>query len=45
MAIDFSFPPEIDMLRVKVREFIERVVQPTGLHRDIWTTSVVPAEQ
>ncbi len=28
MAIDFSFPPEIEMLRAKVREFMEQVVQP-----------------
>lgn len=28
MAIDFSFPPEIDALRLKVREFIAQVVRP-----------------
>jgi acyl-CoA dehydrogenase len=28
MAIDFTFPPEIDALRLKVREFIETVVRP-----------------
>ena len=28
MAIDFSFPPEIDDLRLKVRRFIEDVVRP-----------------
>jgi len=28
MAIDFSFPPEIDALRLKVREFIADVVRP-----------------
>jgi len=28
MAIDFSFPPEIDALRLKVREFIATVVRP-----------------
>ena len=28
MAIDFSFPPEIDELRLKVRKFIEEVVRP-----------------
>ena len=28
MAIDFSFPPEIELLRAKVREFMEQVVQP-----------------
>jgi acyl-CoA dehydrogenase len=28
MAIDFSFPPEIDALRLKVREFVAEVVRP-----------------
>ncbi len=28
MAIDFSFPPEIEELRLKVRRFIEEVVAP-----------------
>jgi len=28
MAIDFSFPPEIDALRLKVRDFIAQVVRP-----------------
>jgi acyl-CoA dehydrogenase len=28
MAIDFTFPPEIDALRLKVREFIAQVVRP-----------------
>ena len=28
MAIDFTFPPEIDALRLKVREFVARVVRP-----------------
>ena len=28
MAIDFSFPPEIDELRLKVRRFIAEVVRP-----------------
>jgi acyl-CoA dehydrogenase len=28
MAIDFTFPPEIDALRLKVREFIADVVRP-----------------
>jgi acyl-CoA dehydrogenase len=28
MAIDFSFPPEIEALRLKVREFIAQVVRP-----------------
>ncbi len=28
MAIDFSFPPEIDELQLKVRKFIAEVVRP-----------------
>jgi acyl-CoA dehydrogenase len=28
MAIDFSFPPEIDALRLRVRDFIAQVVRP-----------------
>jgi acyl-CoA dehydrogenase len=28
MAIDFSFPPEIDALRLKVRDFVAQVVRP-----------------
>ena len=28
MAIDFSFPPDIDALRLKVRDFIAQVVRP-----------------
>jgi acyl-CoA dehydrogenase len=28
MAIDFTFPPEIDALRLKVRDFVETVVRP-----------------
>ena len=28
MAIDFSFPPELELLRQKVREFIEGTVRP-----------------
>jgi acyl-CoA dehydrogenase len=29
MAIDFSFPPDLEALRLKVREFITTVVKPT----------------
>jgi acyl-CoA dehydrogenase len=29
MAIDFSFPPEIEELRTRIRDFIEGVVRPT----------------
>ena len=28
MAIDFSFPPELEELRLKVRRFIDEVVRP-----------------
>ena len=28
MAVDFSFPPEIDEIRFKVREFMDQVVRP-----------------
>jgi acyl-CoA dehydrogenase len=28
MAIDFSFPPEVEELRLKVRQFVEEVVRP-----------------
>src|SRR5262245_49469625 len=28
MAIDFSFPPEIEEIRLKVREFVETEVRP-----------------
>ncbi len=29
MAIDFSFPPDLEALRLKVREFMDTVVRPT----------------
>src|SRR5437867_3316668 len=29
MAIDFSFPPDLEALRLRVREFIDTVVRPT----------------
>ena len=29
MAIDFSFPPDLEALRLKVREFIATIVKPT----------------
>ena len=28
MAIDFSFPPELEALRLKVRQFIDTIVRP-----------------
>ena len=34
MAIDFSFPPELELLRQKVREFIEGTVRPIEENMD-----------
>jgi acyl-CoA dehydrogenase len=34
MAIDFSFPPELEELRVKVREFLDTVVRPIEQRAD-----------
>jgi acyl-CoA dehydrogenase len=34
MAIDFSFPPELELLRHKVREFIEGTVRPIEENMD-----------
>jgi acyl-CoA dehydrogenase len=34
MAIDFSFPPELEALRSKVREFIDTVVRPLEAQLD-----------
>ena len=28
MAIDFSFPPEVEEIRVRVRDFVRDVVKP-----------------
>jgi acyl-CoA dehydrogenase len=34
MAIDFSFPPELELLRHKVREFIQTVIRPIEENMD-----------
>jgi acyl-CoA dehydrogenase len=34
MAIDFSFPPELELLRHKVREFIQTIVRPIEENMD-----------
>lgn len=34
MAIDFSFPPEIEELRTRVRSFIDEIVRPTEAEID-----------
>ena len=46
MAIDFSFPPDLEALRLKVREFIATVVKPTedGIdesHRDQLVAGII----
>jgi acyl-CoA dehydrogenase len=46
MAIDFSFPPEIEALRLRVREFIDTVVRPTEdamdeRHRDELVAGII----
>jgi acyl-CoA dehydrogenase len=46
MAIDFSFPPELEALRAKVREFIDTIVRPLeqGLdesNRDALVSTVI----
>jgi len=49
MAIDFSFPPEIDEIRGKVRTFIAEVVRPIedkaaadgDWSRDQWVTAII----
>jgi acyl-CoA dehydrogenase len=49
MAIDFSFPPEIDDVRVKVKEFMATEVRPRelaledadGIGRDDWIKAII----
>jgi acyl-CoA dehydrogenase len=48
MAIDFSFPPEIDEIRLKVRDFLDEVVRPVEAKadaddwsRDQWITAII----
>jgi acyl-CoA dehydrogenase len=52
MAIDFSFPPEIDEIRVKVRDFLDQVVRPVeaeadaeGWSRDEWVKAIIEMRQ
>jgi acyl-CoA dehydrogenase len=52
MAIDFSFPPEIDEIRVKVRDFLDEVVRPVeaeadaeGWSRDEWVKAIIEMRQ
>jgi acyl-CoA dehydrogenase len=52
MPIDFSFPPEVDELRLKVRDFMENVVAPierkadeNDWGRDEWVRAIVDMRQ
>lgn len=52
MPIDFSFPPETDELRLKVREFVDTVVRPieqkaagNDWGRDEWVRAIVDMRQ
>ncbi len=48
MAIDFTFPPEVEAIRLKVREFLESEVRPAsekaeadGADRGAWVRAIV----
>ena len=48
MAIDFTFPPEIDEIRFKVRDFLDSVVRPIEAKaeaddwgRDDWVQAII----
>ncbi len=48
MAIDFSFPPELEELRTKVREFMDTVVRPierkadeSSWEREQWLPAII----
>jgi acyl-CoA dehydrogenase len=48
MAIDFTFPPEVDEIRFKVRDFVEKVVRPIETKgdeeswgRDEWIKGII----
>jgi len=48
MAIDFTFPPEIDEIRFKVRDFLDQVVRPVerkadenDWDRDDWIKAII----
>jgi acyl-CoA dehydrogenase len=52
MAIDFTFPPEIDAIRLKVRDFVETVVRPVEASaekedwdRDQWIRAIIDMRQ
>jgi len=52
MAIDFSFPPEIDEIRFRVRDFIDTVVRPIETRgdeeswgRDQWIHGIIEMRQ
>jgi acyl-CoA dehydrogenase len=52
MAIDFSFPPEVDEIRLKVRDFVEQIVRPVeekaeagDWGRDDWIKAIIEMRQ
>ena len=52
MPIDFSFPPEVDEVRLKVREFMDSEVRPAeekadanGADRKAWIATIVELRQ
>ncbi len=52
MAIDFTFPPEVEEVRLKVREFMDTVVRPVeekadadGWERRDWVRAIVDLRQ
>src|SRR5215216_4043825 len=52
MAIDFSFPPEIEDIRFKVREFMDQVVRPVeekaeadDWDRNDWIKAIIEMRQ
>ena len=52
MAIDFSFPPEVDEIRRKVRDFVDQVVRPVeekaeadDWGRDDWIKAIIEMRQ
>jgi acyl-CoA dehydrogenase len=52
MAIDFTFPPEVEEIRLKVREFMDQVVRPVeekaeadDWSREDWVRAIVDMRQ
>ncbi|HYF45053.1 MAG TPA: acyl-CoA dehydrogenase family protein [Acidimicrobiales bacterium] len=52
MAVDFSFPPDIEEIRFKVREFMDQVVRPVeekaeeeGWERSDWIKAIIEMRQ